>query len=162
MTALVTAEEQTSQMLGLTAAFSWDYGMTDHQSLYKMTMYAYKAAGISRLSDSFTQPGRIGHRPAFFAIHQGNGHNLVVEAMHKLGMTTLAFNTDYMHSVILEAVPDMMGMTDDQIQLQPPLVQYFKCEGGIETGEPGCKIHKFNNTMCESRKAKTSWHPGWK
>ena len=136
--------------------------MTDGHDLYKMTMYAYKAAGISRLANSFSQPGKVAHRPAFFGIHQGSGHNLVIEEMLKLGMTTLAFNSDYMHRVVLKAVPDMMGMTDQQIQRQPPLVQYLKCEGGIESGEPGCQTNKFNNTICDTRKARTSWHPGWK
>ena len=136
--------------------------MTDGHEIYKMTMYAYKAAGISRLSDSFTEPGKVNHRPAFFAIHQSAGHNLVVEEMHKLGMTTLAFNEAYMKGVVVQAVPDMFGLTDEQIQQQPPLIQYFKCEGGIENGDPGCKTNKFNLTLCENRKARTSWHPGWK
>ena len=136
--------------------------MTDGHALFKMTMYAYKAAGISRIADSFSQPGKIAHRPAFFGIHQNEGHNLVIEAMHKLGMTTLAYNSGYMHNVILEAAPDMMGMTDEQIRNQPPFVQYLKCDGAVESGEPGCKNNKFNNTICEQRKAKTSWHPGFR
>jgi hypothetical protein len=135
--------------------------MTDGHDLYKMTMYAYKAAGISRVTDSFSMPAKIPHRPAFFAIHQNPGNNLVIESMHDLGMTALAFDSDYMHNVVLGSIPDMMGLSDQQIQKQPPFVQYLKCDGGIETGEPGCQANKWNNTICEQRKAKTSWHPGW-
>lgn len=146
----------------MAAAFSWDYGMTDGHNLFKAAMYAYKAAGISRISDSFSQPGKIPHRPALFGLWQGPGHNMLFQEMHNLGMTTLAFDTDYMHKVVLGPVPDMFGMTEEQIQEQPPLIQYLKCEGGIEAGQPGCKDNKFNNTKCDPRKARTSWHPGWK
>ncbi|CAB9505449.1 expressed unknown protein [Seminavis robusta] len=145
-------------------AISWDYGMTDGHDLWKVTMYAYKAAGISRIKDSesLSQPGNIGHRPAFFPIHQQGGVNMVAETMQNLGMASLAYNDVYMREKILSVVPDMFALNDQQIESTPKYVQYLKCEGKIESGDPGCHDNKFNNSVCDNRKARTSWHPGWK
>lgn len=63
---------------------------------------------------------------------------------------------------IFDHVPDTFGMSDDEINALPEFVRNFKCNKAIENGEPYCKSEKFNNTMCESRKGKTSWHPGWR
>lgn len=134
--------------------------MTDGHALWKMLLYAYKAAGISKATNSFSQPGKVAYRPALIALHQGNDKNLCIDEMQKLGMTTLGFDNDYMHNVIEAALPDMFGMTDQQIENLPPWVRYLKCGGGIEVGDPGCKDNKFNNTICDVRKARVSWHPG--
>ncbi|CAB9503273.1 expressed unknown protein [Seminavis robusta] len=143
-------------------AISWDYGMTDGHDLWKVTMYAYKAAGISRVKDGLSQPGNVGYRPAFFPIHQQVGVNLVAKNMLSLGMTSLAYNDVYMRETILSVAPDMFGMHEDEIAKAPKYLQYLKCEGKIEAGDPGCKDNKFNNSLCPNRKARTSWHPGWK
>jgi hypothetical protein len=135
--------------------------MTDGHDLWKMTMYAYRAAAISKLKDSVSQPGNIPHRPSFIAIHHNSGHNLVMRKMQQLGMTTLAYDKAF-EGQILQSLPDMMGMSEKEIAKFPPYIQYFKCNGGVESGDPGCGDHKFNNSLCEGRKAKTSWHPGWK
>lgn len=143
-------------------AISWDYGMTDGREIWKMTMYAYKAAGISRIADSYSMPAKIAHRPAFFAIHQSNGHNTVVKNMHELGMTTLAYDNNVMKEYVIPAIPDMVGLSESQIESLPSHLQYYKCDGALESGDPGCKEHKWNATYCNKRKARTSWHPGWK
>jgi hypothetical protein len=77
-------------------------------------------------------------------------------------MTVLGFDEAHAKKV-LAAFPDMFGLTREQIAALPPYIQYFKCEGKIEAGEPGCDANKFNNTMCAQRNGKTtSWYPGWK
>lgn len=78
-----------------------------------------------------------------------------------VGMTVLGMNR-FFKEKIEKAFPDMFGMDDQQINGLPPSVQYFKCEGKVEAGEPGCLEHKYNYTMCQNRKARASWHPGMK
>jgi hypothetical protein len=142
---------------------SWDYGMTDGGALWAFTMYAYRAAGLSLLRWQFSssQPGNIVYRPALVAINQAAGVSMIAKYMQELGMTTLGLDSG-MYQQILEAVPDMFGKSEKEIDATPPYIQYLKCEGGIESGDPGCRDHKFNKTVCENRKYRTSWHPGWK
>jgi hypothetical protein len=128
---------------------SWDYGMTDGHELWKMTMYAYKAAGLANLKVDRDQPA---YRPAFFPIHQSAGHTMVAKYMQELGMTTLGFNNQFMQDSITAAVPDMFGKSEQEIEKIPPYIQYFKCEDKFEKGDPGCGAHKYNATLCENRK----------
>lgn len=106
-------------------------------------------------------PGKVPYRPALFALHASHTHNNGLEVMDKRGMTTLVYDKSVMQA-LQEQIPDMFGMTEAQIQKQPPYIQYLKCEGKIESGEPGCEDNKYNDTICARRKAKASWHPGWK
>jgi hypothetical protein len=77
-------------------------------------------------------------------------------------MTVLGYDEAHAKTV-LATFPDMFGMTREQIATLPPYIQYFKCEGKTEAGEPGCDANKFNNTLCAQRNGKTtSWYPGWK
>ena len=143
-------------------SLSWDFGMTDGRNFHKMTMYAYRAARLSQVSDSLSQPGNVRHRPSFWTIHQNDEFHQLLQSLQALGMTVLGMDHDYEFNTMFGAFPDMFGMSDDQIAAQPPYVQYFKCDGAIEKGEPGCVDHKFNLTYCPDRQARTSWHPGWK
>jgi hypothetical protein len=77
-------------------------------------------------------------------------------------MTVLGLDSNYANEKIVTGFPDMMGMTDSQIAALPRYVQYFKCEGKTESGDPGCDDNKFNETLCTERAGKASWHPGWK
>jgi len=141
---------------------SWDYGMTDGHDLWKATLYAYKAAGLSNVRNSQSQPGAIEYRPALFFTHHNDVHNLVAEEMKQLGMTVLAWNRVAAKNFIEESLPDMMGKSDAEIAALPKFVQYFKCEGKIEAGEPGCNDHKFSHDVCWPRKYAVSWHPGFR
>jgi hypothetical protein len=72
-----------------------------------------------------------------------------VQEMQKLGLTTLGFDDKhYFHDVINEAIPEMMGFTDAQIQQTHQFVRFFKCRGAMEGGEPGCEDDKWNLTIC--------------
>lgn len=125
-------------------------------------MYFYRAAYVAKIKDSLSQPGNIPHRPSMIGIHQGDDFNFVLQTMQDMGATVLGLDQRFQQNVVLKGAPDMFGLSDAQIAKVPPYVQYLKCNGQIETGDPGCKDHKFNLTMCEKRKAMTSWHPGWK
>jgi hypothetical protein len=68
---------------------------------------------------------------------------------------------DNLSDSINKEIPDMFGLTQEQIDAIPPNIRDFKCQGQIETGEPTCKMNKWS-PFCEKRKHKTSWHPGWR
>jgi len=142
--------------------FNWDYGMTDGRDYYRMYAYAVRGARRALLSDSLSQPGNVRHRPALFAIHIGGGQIEVLQHLQDLGMTTLGMSDYFEKKVAFENLPDMLGKTDAEIAALPKYLQYFKCEGKIESGDPGCGDNKFNKTFCEKRQAMVSWHPGWK
>jgi hypothetical protein len=84
-----------------------------------------------------------------------------VASLENLHLGALVSDDPYIDSAT-KAVPDTFGMTDEQIGQLPPFVKNLKCNNAIESGEPHCQDEKFNNTICTSRKGKTSWHPGWK
>ena len=144
--------------------FSWDYGMTDGHNEWKFIMYAYHAASLARNKNTakMAQPGNVPHRPAFFAIHGGGSRDMVMAEFQDLGMTTFSHDVELTNNIIKDVIPDTFGMNDAQIAAMPAYLQYFKCGGKAEAGDPGCNEYKFNNTMCDKRKFRTSWHPGWK
>ena len=144
--------------------FSWDYGMTDGHNEWKFIMYAYHAASLvqNTARNHWSQPGDMRHRPAFFALHSSPGRDRVMSLFQDMGMTTLTHDVELTNKIIKEVIPDTFGMNDAQIAATPPYLQYFKCGGKTEAGEPGCDVNKFNMTMCEKRRFRTSWHPGWK
>jgi hypothetical protein len=142
----------------------WDFAQTDGRGYnWMLILFAYKVAAISKIKDSLSQPGNVPHRPALFAMHLTEDRIPVLQGMQKLGLTTLGFDVKYYnHDVIHEAIPEMMGLTDAQIQQTPRFVRFFKCQGAIEKGEPGCDNDKWNLTICPKRKFMVRWHPGWK
>lgn len=144
--------------------FSWDYGMTDGHLEWKFIMYAYHAAQLSKNVNpaKMTQPGNVNHRPAFFAIHSGGARDMVMTQFQEMGMTTLTHDVELFNKIIKDVIPDTFGKNEAQIKDMPPFLQYLKCDGKTESGEPGCQANKFNLTMCPVRKFCTSWHPGWK
>ncbi|CAB9509111.1 expressed unknown protein [Seminavis robusta] len=144
-------------------SFFWDFALTDSSnSLWKIILFSYRAAKISQITDSVSQPGNIPRRPSMFAFNQNSERNLVLQGMQALGMTTLAYDDEYFNEVVKPAVPEMMGLSDAEIQQIPRLVRTFKCEGRLESGDPGCKDDKWNETVCPDRRGRVSWHPGWK
>ena len=119
-------------------SLSWDFGMTDGNSVNKMILYAYRAARLALVEDSLSQPGNVRHRPSLFGIHINDRNHEALQTMSVLGMTVLGMDMMYMKNGIQAAFPDMLGMTDEQIAQQPPYIQYYKCNGAVESGDPGC------------------------
>jgi len=140
--------------------FSWDYGMTDGRAPWKMIMYVYHAAGLSKIADSVSQPGNVRYRPAFFTLHSQKAE-FVPKVFQDLGLTTMDWDYAYFQKII-NKIPNTFGKSDAEIDQMPPYIQYFICGGRLEDGEPGCKEHKYNTTICANRKFKAGWHPGWK
>lgn len=136
-------------------------------------------------------PTRIPHRPAFVGVHINGYHVAALKELQNMGMTVLAMDDAYSKGPLQDAIPDTAAVGDDEkVAAMPPYVQYFKCGNQIEKGgmwrmfffleivvldikltfylshsnhqDPGCGDNKFNNTICNSRRFRTSWHPGWK
>ena len=141
---------------------TWDFGQTDSRFYWKLVMFAYRAAMISQHPTAVSQPGNIHYRPSLFVMHPRPECVEIAKEMQLLGMDTLVWNADYMQSKVMEEVPDMLGMTDDQIEKVPKNLQYFKCGGKVENGDPGCTLNKWTPEICPDRKYRTGWHPGWK
>ena len=61
-----------------------------------------------------------------------------------------------------EQYTNVFGMSNEDIEEMPRLVRHFKCQGSIESGNPGCDSNKFTHVQgkCGERKGKTRWHPG--
>jgi hypothetical protein len=127
----------------------WDTGMTDGSEYFRMLMY-------------FLRAGILAHQPAVVALHLGrdSGRVKAVQAAEDTGIP--AFLMDEMEDrAIQDAIPDTFGLSDAEIAEMPDFVRNFRCGKQVENGDPGCKDLKFNSTMCNGRKFRVSWHPGW-
>jgi hypothetical protein len=131
--------------------------------IYKMSMYCYRNALKSQITDpaAMSQPGNIPHRTALLFIRQNEDVNEMLRTVQNIGLTVMGWDRS-VEEQAKAAFPDMMGMSDAQIAALPDFVKYYKCSDKIETGDPGCGDNKYNDTLCVNRKAKASWHPGWK
>jgi hypothetical protein len=130
---------------------SWDTGMTDGKNYAGMQQYFIRAALLP-------------NRPALVALHIAGGGNSqrrgLMNELENIGLTALVLDPGE-ESEMTNAIPDTMGLTEEEVAEMPTFVRNFKCGNQIEKGDPGCKDLKWNATMCNSRKFKTSWHPGW-
>jgi hypothetical protein len=79
----------------------------------------------------------------------------------KSGLTTLHIKENAAESM-MKGIPDMFGLSQDQIDATPEFTRHVKCEGIIEKGDPTCSNNKFFEDVCPQRMHKTSWHPGWR
>ena len=132
----------------------WDFGMTDGRDASRMKYYFQRAI--------VTQQSYHHHPPAIVALHT-NGRNQkqridVMNEFHTLYNITALVMNDTLTNRLNELAPDTFGQNISM----PKFLHYFKCDGQIENGEPGCRTHKYNLTACPSRKYQASWHPGWK
>jgi hypothetical protein len=128
---------------------SWDTGMTDGNNYAGMQQYFIRAAL---------------NRPALVALHVAGGgksqrRNLMKE-LENIGLTALLLDPSE-ESEMTNAIPDTLGLSEEEVAAMPEFVRNLKCGKQIEKGDPGCGASKFNATMCNSRKFRTSWHPGW-
>ena len=125
-------------------------------------MYAYRAALIGNIPDNLTPgPGKIRYRPAMMSLIGNTNFNSIFQEMHKLGMTVLSHDEKVWKRAIA-AMPDMMGMSDQEIEAVGPMARYYKCGNGVENGDPGCGDNRFNNSYCTERRYRVMWHPGFK
>lgn len=130
---------------------SWDFGMSDGRNFDKKGMFANRA-GVHR------------NRPAiidldlFGKIWPERIEELKVAESY--GLTTLFISE--VHQKMMDQIPDMFGMCQEQIDATPEYIRYMKCKDSIEKGDPGCSNNKYSSSICEKRLHKTSWHPGWR
>ena len=124
-------------------------GMLDGRDYGKMVHYFYRGAFVGDSNPALlmfecpTMPQRLA----------------VVEGFAKLGLSAFVGNGDFVKAQ-RDAIPDSLGLSDEQIQKIPELLRNFKCDGKIESGEPYCEKSKYNTYHCPVRKGMASWHPG--
>jgi hypothetical protein len=129
---------------------NWDAGMLDGKYYGAMSQYFLRAATLP-------------NRPAVVSMHTNGdkGRRDVVMELEKRGLAALTYDSGQ-EKYMNDAIPDTMGLSDEEIKAMPAFVKSFKCGKQIEKGDPGCGYRKFNGTVCgKGRKYTTSWHPGW-
>mmetsp|Transcript_28736 Transcript_28736/g.81038 ORF Transcript_28736/g.81038 Transcript_28736/m.81038 type:complete len:695 (+) Transcript_28736:156-2240(+) len=131
-------------------ALSWDYGMTDGRKYEKVSMFFYRAAMLP-------------NQPMFAIVELGGRppRGQMLQEVAKMGHAAF-IPDDAALGAMRDGIPDTLGMTEEQLQAMPPMVRNFKCNNQLEKGEPHCGSEKYTNYMCNSRKGKASWHPGFK
>jgi hypothetical protein len=123
---------------------TWDYAMSDGDDSWRYELFT------QRMGVHPTFPIQVDISPPRQDIYP----NLPI------------FNLDY--KLIRQLIPDSTPLDEDLTNLNttvdsfPPGIQFFKCKGYLETGEP-CAEYKWNTSFrCNATKQQTSWHPGWK
>jgi hypothetical protein len=125
---------------------SWDYGMTDGDKYAYFFHYGYRG-GIS--------PGR----PAFMAMRfadRAKKRATRLKQLEDMGMAVFSMQNNVVH----EAIPDTVGMSDEEISKMPEYVRNLKCDGQLEGGEPHCNAEKYSKYICSPRIKQVKWHPG--
>ena len=130
---------------------SWDFGMTDGRAYHNTYLYASRS-------------GIHPNRPMHVTINvdgRGYQHRIAqIAAVEEQGMPAM-----YLLRTIWEelkpALPDMFGMSYDDMNEIPLFARHFKCSGAIEKGDPTCGRNKYNENICPNRRFKAGWHPGW-
>ena len=123
---------------------------------WKIVAYAYRLAHISQaphgyLNDKsapFHHLSMHHSRPALIALHQSLSQTNLLQHIEDLGMTILAWDEMYEKKALHE-FPDMLG--HEHVDEIPVLARYMQCANHIEDGNPGCREHKFNTTVCPGR-----------
>ena len=132
---------------------TWDFGMTDGRAYWRKGLYTHRV-------------GMHPNRPAYVDINADNIHH----AKHGLGISqhaqdhgrTMFWLDSAQIAEMQKLLPDMMGMTQDDIDNLPFYVNHYKCDDHIESGEPDCRQYKYFEKECSNRKGRVSWHPGFK
>jgi hypothetical protein len=84
----------------------------------------------------------------------------VLKKLENDGLTVLHIREN-LDTTLLQEIPDMLGLSQNQIDTTPEYIRHVKCNNAIEKGEPTCSENKYN-PLCPKRKHKASWHPGWR
>ena len=125
--------------------------MTDGNNVGKMVLYFYRAA-VNR------------NRPICVANHMGGraerNRAAALKELEDRGLGVL-MSIENEYKAVIDAVPDSLGKTEEEIQAMPPFIRNFKCGKQWEAGDPYCGAQKYNETFCSKRRFKTSWHQGW-
>ncbi|KAI2500380.1 hypothetical protein MHU86_14123 [Fragilaria crotonensis] len=130
---------------------SWDFGMTDGRDFHKKAVFANRA-GVHRNRPAIVDMNVFGH------IWPERTEELKV--VERYGLTTFHIK-EGSDELMMKSVPDMFGLSQEQIDATPEYIRYVKCNGVLEKGDPGCASNKWN-PICPQRLHKTSWHPGWR
>lgn len=129
---------------------SWDFGITDGAAIARLLHYFYRAS---------LSPGR----PAILGLNMdgryGSSRVDQLSSLEKMGMSAFWMNPTTV-TAMNAAIPDTLGMPEDDIKALPDFVRNFKCSGQIEKGDPYCFKDKYNEFACPKRKGKAHWHPG--
>ena len=139
-------------IFGRVDMLSWDFAMTDGRMENMLRHFGYRA-GLN--------PGR----PALLAMHLGGRRTEIarrlasLQELEAMGLAVFWASQDVATQMENE-IPDMVGLTEGQIQTYPDYIRNFKCDGQLERGEPHCGDEKYNLAICPHRSGKTSWHPG--
>ena len=155
MTAMSSAPELAlciDSVYGLDIDFiTWDFGQKESGVFWKLPLFVYRAGILSP------------NRPTILGLHlKEHFSDLMLLAMQNSKiLNILVMDRQKMHD-ILGNLPDMYGLSDQEIQAFPPLVRNFKCQGLIEQGIPFCGEERFNKSICPKRNFMGIWHPGWK
>jgi hypothetical protein len=130
----------------------WDFGMTDGDKYWKQAWYNYRANLLPY------------QNPIHVAYHAGSRNSpryKLADTLEQMGVASIISSDDVLKQVE-RAIPDSLGLTDEQINALPEYVRNYKCGNEIEAGEPYCQSEKFRLGLCPDRRYRTSWHPGWK
>lgn len=131
---------------------SWDFGMTDGNEYWKTLLYA------SRIGMHRNKPAVI--EVNAFADSDTGGLNQL-KTVEKEGVTALYYNYKKWED-LAEGIPDMFGMSSEDMAKVAPFARDFKCKEALEHGEPTCEANKYNDVICKERQHKAPWHPGWR
>jgi hypothetical protein len=131
---------------------AWDYGMCDGRNYASFELYAYRV-------------GALPNRPAVLMMQPGGvpGRTAIVEQLADRGLAILKMDDTYMNAELHTAFPDCTILEVDAIDALPDFVKSFRCGNAVEKGEP-CSESKWTLTgdeVCDNRRFRTSWHPGW-
>jgi hypothetical protein len=130
--------------------FTWDYGMTDGNYAERLLHYGYRGG----LSSSI---------PAILGVHMSGRRRPqredALRTLESMGMAAF-YGNDESYAAMRDAIPDMAGLSMDDIQQIPEYVRNFKCGGAIEKGEPFCDTEKYTKNICVRRSRQAGWHPG--
>lgn len=89
---------------------------------------------------------------------------VAMRELEKRGMASLLVDQDT-YSATVDAIPDVFSVLADGADAadnMPPMVKYFKCEGGLEKGDL-CGPRKYTQQEeCPVRNKQVSWHEGFK
>lgn len=133
------------------SVLSWDFGMTDGRNYDLKALFAQRA-GVHR------------NRPVLVDMNQfgkmWKDRIKELKVVDDKGLTTLHI-AETAHDNMVKDIPDMFGLSQEQIDAVPAYVRDMKCNDQFEKGNPTCGANKYN-PICAERKHKAGWHPGWR
>jgi len=117
--------------------------MTTGASLLRAELYFYRAL----LNENF--PGLV-----------------VLDAQHKPDIQPFldrgaAVVKEASPNSVFQLVPDSVGLSAEELEKMPEYIRGYRCNRASEKGEP-CASYKWDSSICQERRFRTGWHPGWK